>query len=169
MKISNLFKKYIVTGLAVCMVAMGAFALSVTGCQYYTDSQGNQTTKLTEDATKALDTASEMAPSVQGVVTAVGVAVPAIAGITSAIVAGIGAFFGAYKKYRPQITREQEKSTQAGNITKALVYAIETFKETDPASWDDFKGHIRAELADKVGPEAIAIMEALMYSYFKKE
>ena len=102
---------------------------------------------------------------VQDTLVGVSVAFPALAGVLGIVAGAIGAFTGAYKKYRPQITREHETVEMYGNMTKALVYAIEQFKGQDPASWEDLKSYIRTEFADKVGPEALAVIEAILKAY----
>ena len=144
-------------------------ASQLSGCQYYTDSAGQETVKLTDEATSVLDKASDLAPTVTDALIGVGVAVPALAGVLGIIAGAIGAFTGAYKKYRPQITREHNTAEMYGSLTKALVYAIEQYKLSNGQSWDDLKGKIRKEFADKVGPEALAIIEALLKAYHNNE
>jgi hypothetical protein len=85
------------------------------------------------------------------------------------LVAGaISAFTAAYKKFRPQLTAEQDKAKTASDVTKAIVYAIEEFKKNNGEGWTDLKMELKAELLEKVGPEALAIIEAVLQAYSKE-
>jgi hypothetical protein len=50
-------------------------------------------------------------------------------------------------------------------MTEALVFAIEKYKESNTEDWEVLKLSIREQLADKVGPEALAVIEVLLQSY----
>ena len=170
------FREYInnnlnlTTGVALIIISISAVFIThaVSGCRYYTDGSGQDTVKLTDEVTGVLDTASDLAPVVQDVLVGASVAFPVAAGVLGVVAGVIGAFTGAYKKYRPQITREHDKAVQAGNITKAVVYAIEQYKLSNPDNWDDLKNYLKSEFKDKVSPEALAVVEALIYGYSKE-
>lgn len=155
------------TLVAATIILFSAFSIctSLSGCQYYTDGQGQEVVRLTDDTADVLDKAAELAPVVTDALIGVSVAVPALAGVLGIVGGAITAFFGAYKKYRPQITREQYKAELGSNMTKALVFAIEQYKISNGGSWDDLKEYIRKELSHRVGPEALAIVEAVLKSY----
>lgn len=157
-----------IIGIAIIVACTAYITLSFTGCQYYTDSQGQDTVKLTDEVTGVLDKAVEIAPVVQDALVGASIAFPALAGVFGIVAGAVGAFSGAYKKYRPQITRETDKAVQAGNVTKAIVYAIEQYKLSNPDNWDDLKDYLKSEFKDKVSPEALAVVEALIYSYSKE-
>ena len=152
-----------VTIVAVVVIALST--LSLVGCQEYVNDQGQTVTKLSDEATDTLDMAVELAPVVVDTLVGVSVAVPTVAGLLGILAGSITAFAGAYKKYRPQITAATDNATKAGETTKALVYGIEQFKETNGQDWDTLKVLLKDELLDKVGPEAFAVIQALIESY----
>lgn len=156
----------IVAGLFI-IGGLFTMATAVPGCIRYIDSQGQEVTRLSDETTDVLDKAAELAPVVQDTLIGVGIAIPAFAGLASLLVGIIGGVTGAYKKYRPQITAEHDSAVQAGNLTKALVYAIEQFKGSNTQDWEHLKGKLRKELTDKVGPEALAVIEALIQNFYK--
>jgi hypothetical protein len=139
--------------------------MTLQGCQYYTDGQGQEVVRLTDDVADALDKGAEVAPVVIDTLTGVAVAFPVAAPIIGILVGAITAFFGAYKKFKPQITREHTNVVQAENMTRALVFAIEKFKESNTEDWEILKLSIREQLADKVGPEALAVIDTLLDEY----
>lgn len=158
-----------IIGIAIIVACTAYITLSFTGCQYYTDSTGQDTVKLTDEVTGVLDKAVEIAPVVQDALVGASIAFPALAGVFGIVAGAVGAFSGAYKKYRPQITRERDKAVQAGNVTEALVYALERFKASNPNDWGKASGYLKEELLDKIGPEALTIIEAIVQSYHKEE
>jgi len=144
-------------------------AIAYTGCQSYLNDQGQQVTTLTPAATDALDKAADMSPVVIDALVGVGVAFPASMGILGVIAGVIGGLTKAYKKYRPQLTAEQNKAKMYSDVTKAIVYAIEEFKANNGENWEALKYELRLQLMDKVGPEALAIIEAIVEAYRRRD
>jgi hypothetical protein len=154
--------------LYLAMAVAGVMLIGVlgySGCQTYQNEQGVTVTRLTDGATETLDMAAELAPVVTTTLVGVSTVFPPLAGLLGILAGSIGAFSAAYKKYRPQLTAEQDKARVYGDTTKAIVYAIEQFKTTNSVDWETLKDDLKYELADKVGPEGKAIIEALIYSY----
>lgn len=139
-----------------------------TGCQSYMNEEGQQVTRLSDAATDKLDKAVQMAPAVSDVLLAVSIAYPALfptIGIVLGIITGLA---GAYRKFRPELTKEQAKTKTYSDTTKAIVYAIEQFKLTNSDDWGDLKAELKKQLLDKVGPESLAIIEAIVQAYYKE-
>jgi hypothetical protein len=164
-KIREFIKEHwgVVSIIAMLVITISVFTL--IGCQYYTDPQGIEQVKLTEDATTLLDKGAELAPIVRDTLIGVGGAFPVLGPILGIIAGAITALFGAYKKYRPQITREQTRAGNAESLTQALVFAIEQYKEGNSEDWEVLKLYLREQLADKVGPEALAVIETILNEY----
>ena len=167
-KFKNFVKTWATTGLILVGIALMMVG-GITGCQKYIDAQGVTVTKLSDDATIVLDKASEIAPLVQDTLVGVGVAFPALLPVLGIVAGAIGAFTGAYKKYRPQLTKAQDTAILAGDTTKALVFALEQFKLTNSDDWNKLKVNIKDRLLDNVGPEALAIIETIVQSYYNEE
>lgn len=159
----------IVSVIAVVIILFSMFSIitSLQGCVDYVNSTGQEVTRLSDETAAVLDKASELAPIAKDTLVGVGIAFPAVAGVLGIVGGAISAFFGAYKKYRPQITAEHNKAEVYGNTTKALVYAIEEFKATNSEDWETLKQALMFELKDKVGPEYLAIIDALRDAYTK--
>jgi len=167
---SKFFKNYWVLIIyAIIITGLIATVVSVQGCETYKNAQGEKVTRLSEDTTDVLDKATELAPAVQTGLGGAAVAFPAAAGALGIIAGSIGAFTAAYKKYRPKLVAEEQRADQYANVTKAVVHAIEQFKGTNPTDWDALKDNLRKELLDKVGPEALAIIEAIIEEYRAKQ
>lgn len=152
----------------IIMISSLSITASLQGCQSYTDSQGQEVVRLTDEAVDVLDKGAELAPVVSEALVGVSIAFPALAGLLGITAGAVSAFFGAYKKYRPQITKEQDKALQAGTMTRALVYAIEDFKKNDNENWDSLKQWLSAELGEMVGPEALAVIATLVEEYYEE-
>lgn len=158
--------RYVVSFIAIMIILISV--LSMVGCVRYLDDAGIEVTRLSDDTAALLDKASEIAPVVQQGLTVASIAFPALAGVFSGIAGIIGASFAAYKRYRPKLTAEHESAVLSGNMTKALVYAIEEFKLTNTEEWDVLKGSLKEKLNKEVGPEALAIIEVLLKAYHNK-
>lgn len=153
--------------LIVWFAAIGAFCFN-TGCTTITKPDGTEVTRLSDGAIEILDKGAELAPTVQTTVETVGTTVPAWTPYAALISVAIGAFFGAYKKYRPQLVAEKKRADKYADLTKAIVFAIERFKETNDGDWEDLKLYLREQFKDKIGPEALAIVDALVAAYYHK-
>ena len=123
------------TTLAATAIIMISMATSFQGCVRYIDTQGETVTKLSEETTDVLDKGAELAPVVTDTLIGVGIAIPGFAALAGVLAGAITAFFGAYKRYRPQIIEEHETAVMFGDMTKALVYAIERFKLSNGDDW----------------------------------
>ena len=156
--------------LALTFVLVMLFGtVMYSGCQTYMNEQDQVTTRLSDEATETLDRAVVLAPVVTDALVGVGLAFPGIAGTLGLVAGIIGGLAGAYKKYRPELTKEQEKAQIYSNTTKAIVYAIEQFKQSNGRNWSQLKGALKDELLEKVGPEALAVIEALIQAYYKEQ
>jgi hypothetical protein len=151
----------------VLVVLVGAF--SYTGCTSYMNEQGQQVTRLSDKSIDVLDKAVEVSPTVTDALVGIGIAYPAILPLMGIIAGVIGGLAGAYKKYRPELTAEQNKSKMYADTVTAIVYAIEQFKQSNGKDWADLKEELKKELIGKVGPEALAIIEAIIQAYQKRE
>lgn len=136
-----------------------------TGCQTYLNEQGQQVTRLTDETVEVLDKAVELAPTVTEALVGVSIAFPALAAFLTVAAGIITGFAGAYKKYRPQLTKERAKAQVYADTVTAIVYAIQAFKEENREDWDILKLELKTQLMDKVGPEALAIIEAIVQAY----
>ena len=161
-------RKTFYTAVAVVLVTMLGL-ITYTGCQSSINEQGQQVTSLTPAAVETLDKAVEVAPVVRDSLIGVGVAFPALLPMLGALAGVIGGLAGAYKKFRPELTAETAKAKLYADTTTAIVYAIEKFKESNGQDWDELKADLKEELLGKVGPEALAIIEAIVQAYRKHE
>ncbi len=162
-------KKFFKDWWLVLVAVILTITFAVAGCYDYVNEAGQTVTTLTPGAANTLDTAAELVPVVQDVLIGASIVFPALAGLFGIIGGAIGAGKLAYNKYRPQIVAEQDKAETYGNFTKALVYAIEEFKTTNSGDWDTLKYSLQLELKDKVGPEYLAVIDALKDSFYKDE
>jgi hypothetical protein len=142
--------------------------VSYVGCVKYIDTQGREVVRLSDESVDVLDKGAELAPVVEQGLRVATVAFPALAGVFALLSTGLGAFFAAYKKYKPQLVAEHSKAVMYGNSTKALVFAIEEFKESNSEEWENLKQDLLFELKDKVGTEYFAIIDALRDEYAAK-
>jgi hypothetical protein len=162
-------KKFIKSWFVMIMaVVLLLGTVTYTGCVKYIDSQGQEVTRLSDDTVELLDKGSELAPVVRDSLTGVSIVFPALAGVLTIVGTAITAFFGAYKKFKPQLVAEHDKAVLYGSATRALVFAIEEFKESNDEEWEALKQFLLFELKDKVGVEYFAIIDALRDEYLTK-
>lgn len=160
-------RKTFYTAVAVVLVTMLGLII-YTGCQSSINEQGVKVTSLTPAATETLDKVVEIAPVVQDSLIGVGIAFPALLPMLGALVGVIGGLAGAYKKFRPELIKEQAKTKVYSDVTEAIVFALEQFKQTNSDEWENLKLDLKKQLITKVGPEALAIIETLVQAYYKE-
>lgn len=157
-------KKHALTIILAVTVIL-TISFTVAGCVEYINDAGQKVTALNPEVADTLDKAAELAPVVQDTLLGVSVAFPALAGLFGIISGVVGAGAASYRKYRNGIFAEQDNTLVYANTTKAIVYAIEQFKGSNIEDWDNLKGNLKEELLDKVGPEALTIIETLIQEY----
>jgi len=160
---------YWILFVSLCILFVALLTLSLQGCETYKLEDGTKVTRLSDGATEVLDKGAELSPAVQTALGGASVAFPALAGIFGVIAGSLGAFTAAYKKYRPQITAERDRADQYGSVTRAVVYAIEQFKASKPSDWEVLKEKLRSEFRGTVGPEAFAVIEALIEEFREEQ
>jgi len=151
--------------LVVLCISIMVITVSVAGCQAVIGEDGETTYRLADGARKVVDGAAELAPVVKDALTGLSAVYPAL-GTAFGIAIGV---IGALVKVKPKLTEEHKKAELYENITKAIVSAIEEFKGTNGTDWDSLKRKLKAEFEDKVGPEALAVIEVLVQAYRKNQ
>ncbi len=156
-------KRFYLIAAIVLTLVFGTF--TYTGCQSYMNEQGQQVTRLSDKSVEVLDKAVEVAPVLTDALVGVSIAFPALAAFLTATAGILAGLAGAYKKFRPELTAEKDRAEMYANTVKAIVYAIEEFKANNGTDWDALKYELRLQLMDKVGPEALAIIETIIQAY----
>jgi len=100
-------------------------AIGIVGC--YQDTTGGW--HLSQNAANAIESGTDAAAGVAGIVS---IFVPAAAGVAG-IAAGIA---GAVKKLKPQLTKNKK-------VSEHVVSSLETLKENDPETWTKVVAYLK--------------------------